>query len=90
MPGWLISALISMILKFGLPPVLTWLHSKFPWIPVSDDFIQVLKDIVQKLTEHKANKQAILADGKAKLMACVGQSCPTPAAPPWRDSVHDH
>lgn len=76
LPAWLLSIVINLILKFGVPYVLDFLHKKFPWLPISDKTKAAISDLVQDLRMHKQAKQVTLRNAKKRLKKCVGIGCP--------------
>lgn len=67
MPGWLLSTLISIALKFGLPYLLTWLHKRFPNLPVSEAAKATISQLAQDLKQHDEQKKKMLLAAKEKL-----------------------
>ena len=75
MPTFLVNLLISLIVKFGLPYVLTWLHDRFPWIPIAT-VRPVLDELVENLKAHKEAKKETMQSAKQKMRECLGVACP--------------
>lgn len=72
MPAWLISLLLSLALKLGLP----WLLQKFPWIPA--EIAQIIQDLIDKINGLKAEKKELVLNAHKEIKrACEGPLCPT-------------
>lgn len=70
MPAWLISFLISLAVKFGVP----FLLSKMPWIP--DEVKKIIEDLIGKLAGHKAERTDLVQQAKKDIQkACEGVAC---------------
>lgn len=77
MPAWIVSILINLVVKFGVPYVLSWLHKRFPNLPIPVEIKTVINDLADDLQEHREAKKDSIRDAKARLMkACTGVGCP--------------
>lgn len=72
MPGWLISLLISLVLKLGVP----WLLRRFPGLPPG--IREILEKLIEDLRQAKADKQELVKKAKQDIKdKCSGVGCPT-------------
>ena len=69
MPAWLIQLLITLAINFGLP----WLLKKFPWIP--PEVRKIIEDLINKLKDHKEQKEVLVSEAKQKVRECYGPNC---------------
>lgn len=71
MPAWLISFLISIAIKFGMP----WVLKKFPWVPM--EVVTLIEELLEKLKIHKQEKVELIRTTKEKAKEiCIGAACP--------------
>lgn len=73
MPAWLISLLLNLVLKFGIPWLVDWLKKKFG-IGANSQVVQVLSDYVE---EAKKDKRLARDRARRRLRECHGIACPT-------------
>lgn len=67
MPAWLISLLVSIFLKVGLPALLDWLKKRFPWIPLPM-VMDILSDHVKGEKDIKTSKKVLARRTKERLV----------------------
>ena len=73
MPVWLISMVLNLVLKFGIPLLMDWLKKKFG-IGLNSQTVQVLSDYVE---ESKTDKRAARRRALHRLKQCHGVACET-------------
>lgn len=76
MPRWLISIVLNLVLKFGIPKLLEWLKERWG-LRVSEEVITVLSDYEKDMKEAKISKREAKKRAKERLRHCVGTACPT-------------
>lgn len=81
MPPFLINLLIGLVVRFGLPYVLRYLHDRFPWLPI-DGIRPILDELAEELKINKANKKQSRLKAKDKLKECLGTACPADTKSP--------
>ena len=77
MPGWIISLILQMVLKFGIPMIIDWLKKRFPWLPIPEQMVPVLQDYIRDVQEAKVTKQMARRRAHTRLRECYGVACPT-------------
>jgi hypothetical protein len=72
MPAWLISLLVSLAVKLGVP----WLLRRFPGLPAW--LVEILEELLGKLKDAKQDKHDAVREAKEKIhQQCNGQvGCP--------------
>lgn len=72
MPAWLLSFLISLAIKLGMP----FLLKLFPNLPPG--IAAIIQKLIEDLSAHSATKTALVAQAKTDIkQACSGVGCPT-------------
>jgi hypothetical protein len=74
MPPFLIGIILDLVMKLGLPLLITWLKKVFG-IGASAETVKILEDYV---VESRADKRAARERARQRLRECHGLECPTP------------
>lgn len=74
MPAWLLGLLVNLVVKFGMPYVLTWLRRRFPGLP-GEAVAPVLAELADNLKEHRRRKRLLVRQAKERMRECVGLNC---------------
>ncbi len=69
MPSWLLSILISIVTKLGIPALM----KRFPGLP--GEIWTLITDILSHIGSSPTPTKAV-ADLKAKVKECTGAACP--------------
>lgn len=78
MPAWIISLLVSLALKVGIPAAIALIKKIFPKLAefidgiLSPAILQALQDHVDAVKENKSERSDIVADTKQKLIQHFG------------------
>lgn len=70
MPGWLISLLATLAIKFGIP----WIIKKWPGIP--QQVIDIINELLSKLNDPNQSNSAAKKVAIFKIKECTGVGCP--------------
>lgn len=72
MPIWLITFLLNLVLRFGIPFIVNWFKRRFGFA-MNSQVAQILSDYAD---EARVNKVLAREKAKEKLKACTGIACP--------------
>lgn len=76
MPAWLLSMLLNLVLKIGIPLLLDWLKKVFPNLPIPANLAPILTEYVAEVRANKSSIKQAKANAKKKIMECYGTACP--------------
>lgn len=75
MPVWLITILLDLVLKLGLPALIAWLKKKFN-IGADSETVKILTDYVE---ESRTNRREARRRARQRLRQCHGvDGCKVP------------
>lgn len=77
MPIWLITLLLNLVLKFGIPVLIDWIKKRFG-IGLDSQVVGVLSDYVE---EARSNRLLARMRARKRLHECVGVACPPDLKP---------
>lgn len=76
MPAWLLSIIVNIVLKFGIPALIEWLKKRWG--------ISVTSEQVEKIVlEHQAKTRILKHETKQKLKECSGVACEMDTKSPY-------
>lgn len=75
MPSWLLDVILNLVLRFGIPYLISWLRRVAPWLPLDKIWPAIeayLKDLESGVHHVEAKSTA-----KEKIKECYGVGCKT-------------